>query len=235
MLIARARVLNQIGDYEGARADLRIIAAASPRDPFWITPRALLGLSSLAANLGEQDSAAASAQRVIDDPGYARYHDHARSLLARRVSPRQQQIFVEIARARRQLFGGDGGPDSASATLAGIRARYGDEPMLTFLEAECDRRIGDVSSARSGYESILKGGTDPGFEAIRLTSLVRLGEIEIAAGRFNAAELRYQEARRMESGATLLGNMIRGRLRFIAARKDGGSGGKKDGEDGRRD
>ncbi len=227
MLITRARVLNQIGDHQAARADLQAIVIDAPVDPYWIMPRALLGLSSLAGYLGQPDSARVCAQRVLNNPRYARYHSQARILLERKVRPEQQEIFLEIARARRQLFGADGGPDSARVTLARIRARHGDEPILVLLDGEVERAAGNMTAARRAYASLLELGNDPSFEAIRLTSLVRLGEIEIAERHFDAAKTHYEEARRMESAATLLGNMIRGRLRFIDEKKEGkGSGGK---------
>lgn len=220
MMMARARILNQIGDYEAARADLRTVATRAPREPFWLQARALLGLSSLAANLGQPDSARAAAQRVLDNPDHARYHRHARALLNHQVSPRQQQIFLELAPVRRQLFGRAAGIDSARTTLTDIRARHGDDPMLTFLEAEIERHLGNREAARAAYQTIVDRGNDPGFETLRLTSLMRLGEIAIAERRYSAAEAHYEEARPLESGASMLGNIIRGRLRFIEQAKD---------------
>jgi len=221
MRVSRARVLNQIGEHQAAQADLQAIAVASPPDPFWMTPRALLSLSSLDANLGLPDSARQAAQKVLDNPRYERYHNQARALQNIQISPRQQQIFLELARVRRQLFGRDRDPDSARVTIAAIRDRHGDDVRLTFLQAELDRQIGNQAQARAAYQALVARASDSGFDSVRLISLIRLGEIEIAEKSYGAARTHYEEARRMESGATLLGNMIRGRLRFIEAAKEG--------------
>jgi tetratricopeptide (TPR) repeat protein len=223
MLVSRARILNQIGEHQAARADLQAIVAAAPRDPYWMMPRALISLASLNANLGLADSARATAQRVLDNSRYQRYHSQARALQKLQVSPRQQQIFLELARVRRHLYGRDRNPDSARVAIAAIRSRFGNDMRLTFLEAELDREVGKQAQARAAYQALIERALDSGFESIRLTSLIRLGEIEIAEGSYAAAKTRYEEAQRLESGATLLGNMIRGRLRFIEGAKEGKS------------
>jgi tetratricopeptide (TPR) repeat protein len=219
LLWARARILSQIGEYEASEDDLKAIASASPPDPYWLTPRALLGLASLAANLGETSAANAYAQRVLDTPGFARYHPLARRARESEPSARQQAIFADLARARRVLFGRERDPEAARAILAEIRGRHGDDPRLTFLEGELDRQLGETARARAAYQAIVELGTDGGIESLRLMSLMRLGELDIAERSYDDAKEHYEAAQGVESGATLLGNMIRGRLRYIEEMK----------------
>jgi tetratricopeptide (TPR) repeat protein len=215
LLWARARVWGQVGDYEAARRDLTEIADAAPSDPYWITPRALLGLAHLAAHTGEGEQAVAYAERVLAKESWSRYHESAQRYVDRRTGQRQQDVFHALAAVRRALYGRERDPEAAKRQIEEIRAKYGEDPRLTYLEAELHRSLGDRAEARRGYEQLVADGNDGGFESTRLLSLMRLGELDLAERRFDDATERYEEAREIEPGSTHLANMIRGRLHFI--------------------
>jgi tetratricopeptide (TPR) repeat protein len=215
LLYSRARVCNQMGDYDAAREDLTRIVAASPEDPFWITPRALLGLAQLSANAGEAAESHRYAERVLAEEDWSRYHPAAKRFMTLKVGKRLQEIAAGLAEVRRDLYGSEPKPETALQRIGEIRALHGDDMRLTYMEAEIHRSMGNLADARKGYELIAGDGNDGGFESTRLMSLIRLGELDLAANRFDDATKRYEEAQDIESGYTHLGNMIRGRLRFI--------------------
>ncbi len=223
LLWLRARVYNQTGEYEAARRDLERIVDAAPPDPFWLTPRALLGLASIASNLGDATAARTYAERVLGQSGWSRYHDQARKYLATTASRRQRDVFVALARVRRALYGRNQDPETARRLIAEVRQEHGQDPRLDFLDAELKRQLGDMEAARAAYEAIVADGDEAGFESTRLMSLLRLGEIALAARRYDEATRRFEQAREIESGYTLLGNVIRGRLRYTdeAKKKSG--------------
>jgi tetratricopeptide (TPR) repeat protein len=215
MLWARARTWNQIGEYDAAREDLEAIVAVAPPDPYWLMPRALLDLATLTANLGEFEKSRAYTQRVLDNPDWKRYHKRARSRLDLRLGRRQRELFLDLARIRRTLFGREQDLERARQMIAEIRRRNGHDVRLDFLEAELDRRLGNNEAARAAFQAIVDQEDNGGFGTTRVMSLIRLGEIEIVAGRYDKARDYYKDAQDLRSGYTHLGNMIRGRLRYI--------------------
>ncbi len=221
LLWLRARLWNQVGEHEAARQDLERIVDASLVDPFWLTPRALIGLASLAANRGEPDLARSYAARVLSQSGWSRYHEQARRYEKAPVSRRQRELFADQAEIRQAIYGKEEDPAATRRMIADARERYGADPRLSFLEAELDHEVGAIEAARSGYESIVATDMESAFESMRLMSYMRLGEIALAAGRYAEATRNYEQARKIESGYTLLGNVIRGRLIFISEAKKG--------------
>ena len=115
----------------------------------------------------------------------------------------------------RDVYGAEPNPERARARIKEVQAQHGDDARVTFLAAELARSQGDVAGARKGYEQVVSSGTDSGFESSRLMSLIRLGELDLAAKKYGEAMHRYEEAQEIESGNTHLGNMIRGRMRYI--------------------
>jgi tetratricopeptide (TPR) repeat protein len=224
LLYARARVSNQMGDFDAAREDLNRVVEKSPKDPLWITPRALLGLAQLAANAGEQAESVRYAEKVLAKKDWSRYHSAAKRFVTLRTGKSQQQLAAGLAEVRRGLYGTDPHPDAALQRIQEIRSQHGEDARLTYLEAELHRSMGDIAAARKAYEQVVNEGNDGGFESTRLMSLIRLGELDLAAKKYGAATKRYEEAQEIESGYTHLGNMIRGRLRYIElASERGGS------------
>jgi tetratricopeptide (TPR) repeat protein len=210
-----------MGDYEAAKEDLNRVVAKSPNDPFWITPRALLGLAQLAANAGEAAESMRYAQQVLAKKDWSRYHPAAKRFVTLRVGKSQQQLAAGLAEVRRDLYGTSPNPQAALQRVEEIRAQHGDDARLTYLEAELHRSLGDLAAARKSYEQVVAEGNDGGFESTRLMSLIRLGELDLAAKRYDDATKRYEEAQEIESGYTHLGNMIRGRLRYIELASEG--------------
>jgi hypothetical protein len=215
LLYARARLSNQMGDYQAAKADLKRIADDSPKDPFWVTPRALLGLAQLASYEGNGQEAAGYAKRILGEEGWSRYHAAAKRYTTLPVGKRQQQMATALAGVRQSLYGPEPDLEAARRKIGEIRAQLGEDARLTYLEAELHRALGDAAAARKGYEQIVAQGNDGGFESTRLMSLIRLGEIDLAAKKYGEATKHYEQAQDIESGYTYIGNMIRGRLRYI--------------------
>ncbi|HWN82423.1 MAG TPA: tetratricopeptide repeat protein [Candidatus Udaeobacter sp.] len=215
ILYARARVWNQMGDYEAAKADLERVVEGKPVEPFYLLPRSLLGLAQLAANAGDGEAAKGYAQRVLKEERWSRYYPAAKRFITLPVGKRQQEIAAALADVRRDVYGAEPNPERARARIKEVQAQHGDDARVTFLAAELARSQGDVAGARKGYEQVVSSGTDSGFESSRLMSLIRLGELDLAAKKYGEAMHRYEEAQEIESGNTHLGNMIRGRMRYI--------------------
>jgi tetratricopeptide (TPR) repeat protein len=215
ILYARARVSNQMGDYEAAKADLERVVEAKPVEPFYLMPRSLLGLAQLAANAGDAEGAKGYAQQVLKSERWSRYHSAAKRFVTLPVGKRQQEIAAALADVRRDVYGPEPNPERARTRIQEVQAQHGDDARVTFLAAELARSQGEVAGARKGYEQVVAAGTDSGFESTRLMSLIRLGELDLAAKKYGEATHRYEEAQEIESGNTHLGNMIRGRLRYI--------------------
>jgi tetratricopeptide (TPR) repeat protein len=221
ILWLRARLANQVGEHEAARRDLEQIVAAAPPDPFWLMPRALIGLANLSSNLGDADAAHRYAARVLGEKDWSRYHEQARPYRDVRTSRRQQDLFLALAAVRQALYGRTPDPEAARRQVVDVRRQFGEDPRVRFLDAEVHRELGEMTEAREGYRTIADAGNDTGFESTRLMSCLRLGEIALAAGEYDEARRRFEQAREIESGYTLLGNVIRGRLRYIDEAKKG--------------
>jgi len=217
----RARLSNQVGEHEAARHDLERIVEAAPPDPFWLTPRALIGLANLSSSMGDADAAHRYAARVLAEDRWSRYHAQARPYRDVRTSRRQQDLFRALAGVRQDLYGRAPDPEAARRRVLEVRREFGEDPRVRFLDAEVHRELGEIAEAREGYRTIADAANDTGFESTRLMSCLRLGEIALAAKEYNEAKRRFEQAREVESGLTLLGNVIRGRLRYIDEAKKG--------------
>jgi len=213
--------VRSIGNHEAARRDLERIVEAAPPDPFWLTPRALIGLANLSSNLGDADAAHRYAARVLGEKDWSRYHAQARPYRDVRTSRRQQDLFRALAGVRQDLYGRAPDPEAARRRVLEVRREFGEDPRVRFLDAEVHRELGEIAEAREGYRTIADAANDTGFESTRLMSCLRLGEIALAAKEYNEAKRRFEQAREVESGLTLLGNVIRGRLRYIDEAKKG--------------
>jgi tetratricopeptide (TPR) repeat protein len=221
ILWLRARLSNQVGEHEAARRDLERIVEVGPLDPFWLTPRALIGLANLSSSLGDEDAAHRCAARVLAEDGWSRYHAQARPYRDVRTSRRQQELFLALAGVRQKLYGRAPDPDEARRLVLDVRQRFGEDPRILFLDAEVHRQLGEIAEAREGYKTIADQANETGFESTRLMSCLRLGEIALAAKQYDESKRRFEQAREIESGYTLLGNVIRGRLRYIDEARKG--------------
>jgi lipopolysaccharide biosynthesis regulator YciM len=187
-------------------------------------PRSLLGLAQFAANAGDSEGAKGYAQQVLNAERWSRYHSAAKRFLTLTTGKRQQQIAVALAEVRRDVYGPEPNPERAGQRIKEAQAQHGDDARVTFLAAELARSQGDVAGARKGYEHVAAEATDSGFESTRLMSLIRLGELDLAAKKYSEATRRYEAAQEIESGNTHLGNMIRGRMRYIDEASHGHGG-----------
>jgi tetratricopeptide (TPR) repeat protein len=214
---SRARLRHQVGEYDEAMRELRAIAEQQPPHPFWITPRSVLSLADLELNLGRRDTAQIYCARILDDPALERYHDAAEELCEKQPAAREIAVFTELGPARQALYGGD--LAGARELLDRLILRHGHDVRLRFFEAELARLQKQFDVSETAYREVVKQAEGDGLEPLRMVSLLRIGEMNIERRQYEAAEVTYKEARKMEPRATMLGTMIRGRLRFLAEQK----------------
>ncbi|MGD8395906.1 MAG: hypothetical protein PVF43_10555 [Candidatus Eiseniibacteriota bacterium] len=215
---SRARLLHQAGDYDGARADLQWIADREPPHPYWITPRAKIGLVGLDRNLGRDDAARRYCHALLEDPALEAFREMSEATCERQPDSLKVAIFVALGPAREALYRGE--LEEARHRLDRIIIQHGTDTRLRFFEGELERLSGRFAEADLAYRQVVLQAEGDGLESLRMVALLRLGEMHIERRQFEDAEQAYEEAQKMEPGASMLGNMIRGRLRFIEEHRD---------------
>jgi tetratricopeptide (TPR) repeat protein len=210
---SRARLLRQAGFYQRSIDELRSIADEAPPHPFWITPRSLLASIDLEVSLGRRDAAAAPCARMRESDFEDRYRDEAKKLCDRQPDQREVAVFAGLGPARQALYGGD--LERAAELHRQLVAEHGPGSNLRFFEAELYRLEQRFDEAETAYHEVIDTAGKEGREPLKKISLLRLGEMHIDRRQFAEAKSMYSAAREMEPKATMLGNMIRGRLLYI--------------------
>jgi tetratricopeptide (TPR) repeat protein len=212
------RQFRRFGDYDAALERMSEVVAALPDEPYWIAPNAHLSAIELAGRLGRTHDVKWYCGRVPDQQRYQDMKTAIESACGRVADPRDAEAFAALGRIRNVLYSGR--VADAAAMLAKTVAEYGVSPDSRFLQAEVARVTGRLEVAAASYQEVAASAPEVGGGELRVQALIRLGEIHITRGDFEAAKKTYEEAEERESETTMLANFIRGRIRFIERQMD---------------
>jgi tetratricopeptide (TPR) repeat protein len=218
ILWSLGRQFTQLGDYEEALSSMTAIAADAPAEPFWIAPTSHLSAISLAARLGRSLDAAWLCERIPDEERYKELSDGYKSACGWVADDREAVAFNAIGAVRNALY--EGSVDEAARLLDQVVASGASGLDTRYMQAEVDRVSGLEDEAEEIYAAVALEAESAGRRTMQIQSLVRLGEIHIGRGEFDAAREAYEKAADAESETTMVANFLRGRLRYIERQKD---------------
>ena len=217
VLWSLGRQYEQLGEYDRALANMTAIAADAPAEPFWIAPGTHLAAISLAGQMGRSLDVAWLCDRVPDEERYKELSDGYKKACGRVVDEKKAAVFNAMGPVRTALYGGR--VDEAERLLAEAAASGNGSLDARFLEAEAARVSGREGDATAIYAEVVSGAESAGRRTILIQALVRLGEIHIARGEFDAAKKAYEKASDTEPETTMFANYLRGRIRYIERQK----------------
>ena len=212
------RQYQRLGDYDAALEQMSAVVVESPADPFWVAPNTQLSAIALAGNLGRVHDVKWLCERIPDEERYEQKEKSFTKVCGRVAAREQAQLYATLGRVRIALYSGN--VDEAVRLLQEAVARFGSTTNTRFLEAEIARKWGRFEEAAGLYEGVAADALETGQRALRVQSLIRLGEIYIHYGDYDAAKDAYEAAKDAESGSTMLANFIRGRIRHIERQKN---------------
>jgi tetratricopeptide (TPR) repeat protein len=212
------RQYRQLGDYDAALEKMSAIVVESPVDPYWIAPNTQLSAIALAGNLGRVHDVKWLCGRIPDEKRYEQMEKSFATACGSVAVGEQGQAYATLGPVRIALYSGN--VDEAGRLLQETVARFGSTTDTRFLEAEIARHGGRFEEAAGLYEGVAADALETGQRALRVQSLVRLGEIYIYYGDYDAAKDVYEAAKEAESRSTMLSNFIRGRIRHIERQKN---------------
>jgi tetratricopeptide (TPR) repeat protein len=212
------RQYQQLGDFDAALEKMSEIVIDSPTAPSAIAPKTQLSAIELAGNLGREHDVRWLCERIPDEK---RYRDREKSFAAACGSVaewEQARAYAALGPARMALYSGN--VEDAVELIQESVTTFGSTTDTRYLEAEVARQSGRWEEAAVLYAGVAADASETGRRALRVQSLIRLGEIHIRFGDYEAAKDAYESAKDAEPGTTMLSNFIRGRIRYIEREKD---------------
>ena len=193
------------------------VAADAPAEPFWVAPRSHLSAISLAARLGRSHDAKWLCERVPDEERYQELSDGYKTACGWVADEGEAATFYAMGPVRTALY--EGRVDEAARLLDEAIASGFRSVDARFMQAEVTRITGFESEAAEIYTAVALDAESAGRRTMQIQSLVRLGEIHIGRGEFDAARETYEKASEAASETTMFANYLRGRLRYIERQK----------------
>ncbi len=218
ILWSLGRQFSQLGDYDDALSSMTAIAADAPAEPFWVAPSSHLSAISLAARLGRSLDVAWLCERVPGEERYRELSDGYKAACGWVADEREAAAFYAMGPVRTALY--EGRVDEAALLLDETIASGSGSIDAGFMQAEVARITGFESEAAEIYAEVALEAESEGRSTMQIQSLVRLGEIHIGRGEFDAAREAYEKAADAASETTMFANYLRGRLRYIERQKD---------------
>jgi tetratricopeptide (TPR) repeat protein len=159
--------------------------------PDWVLPRFLLRRSGYRLLLNDRQ-AGDDAQRVLNDPAMARWHDDARDVL-KRVAEYQSRadpaLYAALVPANRLVV--EGQYAEARERYEALARGHMDEPQVRYRLAYLDFAQGLDAQARPTFEALATTRGAPDW--VRASSWLYVGRIDDLSGRRAAAMRAYQK------------------------------------------
>jgi tetratricopeptide (TPR) repeat protein len=212
------RRYRQFGDYDAALRKMSAIVLESPAEPYWIGPNTQLSAITLAGWLGRVHDVEWLCERIPDEPRYEDKKGAFESACAFAWDRERAMAFAALGPVRTALY--TGRSDVAARLLAEAVARFGEDVHSRYMEAEIARDSGRLEEAAHLYAEVVGQAFEDRELDTRIQSLIRLGEIHLRQGDYDAAKEAYEMAKEAEGEESMLANFIEGRLRHIERLKD---------------